>query len=116
MKLPLSQVRVVDDWLIVSGQTGHIDGQFEEGVEAQTRAALSNVASALESAEARLDHLVKVNIYLIDMNDFDTVNRIYIETMPEPYPARTAVCVQALPMGALVEVEAWAHITTSQEA
>ena len=62
-------------------------------------------------ADAGLDasDVVKVNVYLTDMRDFDTMNDAYAEHFDEPYPARTTVGVAALPLGAAVEIELMAR-------
>ena len=56
-----------------------------------------------------MDDLVKTTVFLVDMGDFVALNEVYADALGEHRPARSAVAVSALPMGALVEVEAWAH-------
>ena len=94
--------------LFVSGQTP-IDpssGQLIEGdVAAQTHQVFNNLASVLSAAGCDLTDVVKVNVYLIDMRDFEAMNRVYATYFTAPYPARTTVAVVGLPLGARVEIE-----------
>jgi len=63
----------------------------------------------LDAAGAGLNDIVKTTIYLIDLGEFEVVNRIYSEHFEQPYPARSTVQVAALPRGARVEIEAIAR-------
>lgn len=74
-------------------------------VKAQTRQVFDNLAAVAAAAGASLNDLVKVTVYLADLNDFATVNEVMIERFSEPFPARAALGVSALPRGARVEVE-----------
>lgn len=94
--------------LFVSGQaaidpaTGAlIDGDVTE----QTRRVFENLRSVLTAAGRSLDDVVKVNVYLADIEDFDAMNRVYATVFSAPYPARTTVAVAGLPIGARVEIE-----------
>ena len=78
-----------------------IDG----GVAAQTAQAINNVAAVLAAAGKSLGDVVKVNVYLTDMESFPEMNTVYAECFQAPYPARTTVGVAALPLGAAVEIE-----------
>jgi len=105
---PYSQAVRVGRLVFTAGQVG-IDpttGQLVEGLEAQTRQALQNIAAVLEAAGTNLQHVVKTTIYLTDLDAFAKVNAIYGEFFGEEPPARTTVQVAALPLGALIEVEA----------
>lgn len=73
---------------------------------ARARRVLDNLKAVAEAAGGDLDRLVKLTIYLTDLDDFQTVNRVMAEYFKEPYPARAAVGVAALPKGADVEAEA----------
>ena len=89
----------------------HIAGNFDPaklpvGIEAQTRQVLANLASVLEAAGSTMDQVVKTTIFLVDMNDFATVNAIYADAFSTVPPARSTVQVAALPLGGLVEIEA----------
>lgn len=94
--------------LFVSGQaaidpaTGAlIDGEVTE----QTRRVFENLRSVLTAAGRSLDDVVKVNVYLADIEDFDAMNSVYETVFSAPYPARTTVAVAGLPIGARVEIE-----------
>ena len=100
------------DLLFTSGQLG-IDvqtGNLGNGIEEQTRLALSNVEAIVREAGGTMKDVIKVTIFLADMNDFATVNEIYAGFFAEPYPARSCVQVARLPKDGLVEVEAVAGI------
>jgi 2-iminobutanoate/2-iminopropanoate deaminase len=106
---PYSHAAVgADGTLFLSGQTP-IDpstGQLVAGdVTAQTRQVFANLTSVLSAAGRTLDDVTKVNVYLVDMADFDAMNRVYSATFSAPYPARTTVAVAGLPLGARVEIE-----------
>ncbi len=105
---PYSQAIEVNGFVYASGQLP-IDpatGAFPEGgVQEQTRQSLLNVKAILEEAGLTLANVVKTTVYLADMGDFATMNEIYSQFFSQPFPARSAVAVKALPKGALVEVE-----------
>ena len=75
------------------------------GAAAEARQAIANLAAILDAAGSSLDRVVKTSVLLVDMADYPAVNEVYRVAFPEPYPARTAVAVQALPLGARVEIE-----------
>ena len=105
---PYSQAIEVNGFVYASGQLP-IDpatGAFPEGgVQEQTRQSLLNVKAILEEAGLTLANVVKTTVYLADMGDFAAMNEIYSQFFSQPFPARSAVAVRALPKGALVEVE-----------
>ena len=105
---PYSQAIEVNGFVYASGQLP-IDpatGAFPEGgVQQQTRQSLLNVKAILEEAGLTLANVVKTTVYLADMGDFAAMNEIYSQFFSQPFPARSAVAVKALPKGALVEVE-----------
>ena len=105
---PYSQAIEVNGFVYASGQLP-IDpatGAFPEGgVQEQTRQSLLNVKAILEEAGLTLANVVKTTVYLADMGDFAAMNAIYSQFFSQPFPARSAVAVKALPKGALVEVE-----------
>jgi len=97
------------DWLIVSGQVGARDGALVEGgFEAECRQALSNLASVLAEHGATPGDVVKCTVFLTDMGRYATMNDLYAEFFGDHRPARSAVAVAALPLGAAFEIEAWA--------
>jgi 2-iminobutanoate/2-iminopropanoate deaminase len=107
-----SQAVIAGGLVFTAGQLG-IDpdtGTLEEGIEAQTERALDNVGHILRAAGSDSDWVVRMNLYITDMSEFDLVNRIYSSRFEEPYPARSIVQAAALPLGALIEIEAVASI------
>lgn len=74
-------------------------------VAAQTHRAFDNLAAVLAAAGLTMDHVIKCNVYLVDMADFPAMNRAYESRFAAPFPARTTVAVAALPLGARVEIE-----------
>lgn len=105
---PYSQAIEVNGFVYASGQLP-IDpatGVFPEGgVKEQTRQSLLNVKAILEEAGLALSNVVKTTVYLADMDDFAAMNEVYSQFFAQPFPARSAIAVKALPKGALVEVE-----------
>lgn len=105
---PYSQAIEVNGFVYASGQLP-IDpatGAFPEGgVKEQTRQSLLNVKAILEEAGLALSNVVKTTVYLADMGDFAAMNEVYSQFFAQPFPARSAIAVKALPKGALVEVE-----------
>jgi len=75
-------------------------------IRVQIRQVFDNLAAVAEAAGAGLDDAVKLTVYLVDLGDFAAVNEIMAEYFSEPYPARAAVQVAALPKDAQVEVDA----------
>lgn len=105
---PYSQAIEVNGFVYASGQLpiDPVTGAFPEGgVQEQTRQSLLNVKAILEEAGLTLANVVKTTVYLADMGDFAAMNEIYSQFFSQPFPARSAVAVKALPKGALVEVE-----------
>lgn len=105
---PYSQAIEVNGFVYASGQLP-IDpatGAFPDGgVKEQTRQSLLNVKAILEEAGLVLSNVVKTTVYLADMGDFAAMNEVYSQFFAQPFPARSAIAVKALPKGALVEVE-----------
>jgi 2-iminobutanoate/2-iminopropanoate deaminase len=112
---PYSPVRRVGDWVVTSGQVGlAADGDgtarlVEGGTVAELRQALQNVADVLATEGARLSDVVKTTVFLLDMSEFSAMNEVWVEYFTENRPTRSAVAVVALPVGARIEVEAWAY-------
>lgn len=105
---PYSQAIEVNGFVYASGQLP-IDpatGAFPEGgVKEQTRQSILNVKAILEEAGLALSNVVKTTVYLADMGDFVAMNEVYSQFFAQPFPARSAIAVKALPKSALVEVE-----------
>src|SRR5262245_48782627 len=110
---PYSQGIIAGGFIYTAGQGG-IDpasGQtVAGGVEAETRQVWNNLKAVLEAAGSSLASVVKVNVYMVDLNDFGKMNAVYAEFFPNTKPARTTVQVAALPRGLLVEIECVAVI------
>jgi 2-iminobutanoate/2-iminopropanoate deaminase len=100
------------DWLIVSGQVGIGEsGQLVSGgTSAELRQAIANLEAQLATQGARLDQVVKTTVFLRHMSDFNQMNEVYKECFGDHRPARSAVGVGDLPVGALIEIEAWAYV------
>jgi len=79
--------------------------ELVECIENQIHQVFKNLLSVIEAAEASVNDLVKLNIYLTDLNNFALVNSIMEKYFSEPYPARAAVGVASLPKGAQVEAD-----------
>lgn len=105
---PYSQAMATDSLVYTSGQLGinPADKAMPEGVREQAALCLSNVKAVLEAAGSGLDKVLKVTVFLTDMNDFAAVNEIYAGFFSQPYPARSCFAVKTLPLGAKVEIEA----------
>lgn len=109
---PYSPGIVSGDFLYTSGQIG-LDPDTQklvQGVEAQAKQALENLGAVLEAAGVKFSDLIKVTIFMTDMQDYAAINAIYGEYFDDEPPARSAVQVGALPAGALVEIEAVAAL------
>lgn len=110
---PYAQGNIAGGLLFASGQipldpeTGEIVGLT---IEEQTAQVMKNVAAILEAAGTDFDHVVKTTCFLNDMNDFAAFNAEYAKSFGEVRPARSAVAVEKLPKGALVEVEVIAEV------
>lgn len=105
---PYSQAIEASGFVYVSGQLP-IDpntGTFPDGgIKEQTRQSILNAQAILNSAGLELANVVKTTVLLADISDFTSMNEVYSEYFKEPFPARSAFAVKALPKGALVEIE-----------
>ena len=109
---PYSQAQVVLSgpvrMVYTSGQVG-LDPKkgelVEGGIAAQAKQVLANLDAVLAAAGLTLGDVVKTTVFLVDMKDFDAMNKVYGQVFAEPYPARSTVAVAGLPKGALVEIE-----------
>jgi len=99
------------DLLYTSGQIGIANGALVEGgFEDELHRAFVNLREVLSSAHASLSDVVKTTVFLADINDYAEMNRVYMQEFGDHRPARSAVAVVALPLGAQVEIEAIASI------
>ncbi|MAG07977.1 reactive intermediate/imine deaminase [Candidatus Woesearchaeota archaeon] len=107
--LPFSKAIVYDSKYVMelSGQVGlnPETGKLAEGIEEQTKATLENIKDVLKEVSWNLSNIVKVRIFLADMKDYAKVNEIYSKYFTKDYPARVALAVKDLPLGALIEIE-----------
>lgn len=107
---PYSPIVRAGDWLVLSGQVGAVDGKLVPGgTREQLQQALDNLRGLLESEGASLGDVVKTTVFLRHMDDFGAMNDVYVANFGDHRPARSAIGVSGLPLGALVEVEAWAR-------
>lgn len=100
---------------IIDGETVYVSGQGPadpesrevevETIKEQTARTLKNVEAILDAADVSLDDIVKANVYLTNMNNYEAVNEVYAEYLSELYPARAAVEVADLPIDIGVEIE-----------
>jgi 2-iminobutanoate/2-iminopropanoate deaminase len=109
---PYNQAIRVGDLVFVAGQLGLKPGEstIEGDVTAQTDQALRNLSAILEEAGSSLANLVKTSVFLQDLGDFAAMNEVYARYVGDRPPARSTFEVAGLPSGALVEIEAVAHV------
>ena len=110
---PYSQAVRVGDTVYLSGQIP-LDPQTMELVEgdigARARRVFDNLTAVMQEAGGSLSDIVKLTIYLVDLEQFGAVNEVMAEYFDAPFPSRATVAVAALPKGAPIEVEAVAHL------
>lgn len=105
---PYSQAIEVNGMVYTSGVIPVVPetGEIPEGVQAQARQAIQNLARLLEAAGTSPDQVVKTTVFIKEMNDFGKINEIYAEFFTGTYPARSCVEVARLPKDVLIEIEA----------
>jgi 2-iminobutanoate/2-iminopropanoate deaminase len=110
---PYSSATILGNLVFVSGQ-GPIDPETDkfvgETVEEQTRRVLENIKIILEELGSSLDKVLKCNVYLSDMNDFQKMNGVYGEFFSQNPPARTTIQAGRLPFDIKVEIECVASL------
>ena len=112
---PYSPAVRAGDFLVVSGQTGSVDGRLVPGgLDSECRQVLANLTGVLAANGATMSSVVKTTVFLTDMADFAAMNARYVEAFGDTRPARSTVCVAGLPLGACVEIEAWAYLPTAR--
>ena len=112
---PYSPAVRAGDWLILAGQVGldpSTGRMVEGGAEAEARQVLANITAVLADCGASLADVAKTTVFVTDMADFAVVNAVYADAFGPHRPARSTVEVAALPGGARVEIETWAHLPT----
>ena len=106
---PYSQAVKAGNLMFISGQipldpkTGDL---VSESIDDQAKQVLNNIKSICEAAGQSIDDIVKISIFLTDLENFAIVNEVMKEYFTEPYPARATVEVSGLPLGVKVEIEA----------
>ncbi|PKN80659.1 MAG: reactive intermediate/imine deaminase [Candidatus Cloacimonetes bacterium HGW-Cloacimonetes-1] len=103
---PYSQAVLSNNMLFMSGQLGidPVSGTMAESFVEQTNLVFANIKAILDAAGMSCTNIVKVSVFLKDMNDFAALNEIYAKHFSTPYPAREAVQVARLPKDGLVEI------------
>ena len=109
---PYNQAIRCGDLVFVAGQLGLKPGDkaVEGDIATQTEQVMRNLAAILEAAGSSIDKLLKTTVFLQHLDDFAAMNEVYARHVGERPPARSTVEVAGLPSGALVEVEAVAHL------
>ncbi len=109
---PYNQAIVAGDLVFVAGQLGLKPGDtsVEGDITQQTEQALANLEAILDAAGSSLEQLVKTSVFLMDLGDFQAMNDVYAARVGDRPPARSTFQVAQLPSGALVEIEAIAHL------
>jgi 2-iminobutanoate/2-iminopropanoate deaminase len=112
---PYSPFVRAGDLVVTSGQLGLVPGEggapmlVDDTTAGQLTQALRNAEAVLADAGAATNQVVKATVFLVDMSDFAACNEVWLRHFGDHRPARTAIGVAALPLGARVEVELWAH-------
>jgi reactive intermediate/imine deaminase len=111
-----SQAVRVGDVVYLSGQIPLDPATMElveGGMDLQIRRVFDNLKAVAAAAGASLDDITKLNVFLTDLSHFPLVNQVMAEYFSQPYPARAAIGVAALPKGAEVEMDAILHLSLS---
>lgn len=110
-KYPFSPAIRAGDYIFVSGQGGFVDAEGREikGIEAQTRQCLENMKVVLAAAGCSMDDVVKVTVFLGNVNDFAKMNQVYQSYFPEDHPARSTAKTGLVMPSMLIEMECIAY-------
>lgn len=113
---PYSQAIELNGTLYASGQlpVNPETGKMPDGIEAQTRQSLDNLGAILKEAGLSHNDIVKTTVLLDDIRNFAAMNAVYAEYFPQDKPARMCYQVAALPMGAMVEIDAIAGAAAAE--
>ena len=108
---PYSPAVRAGDWLLLAGQIGFDpkSGRIENGISAQARQALANIATVLADCGAVLTDVAKVTVFTTAIGNIAEINDVYAEAFGDHRPARSTVGVSGLPADALIEIEVWAY-------
>ncbi len=109
---PYSQAVKVNGLLYSSGQIAlKLNGEMiENDIKKQTRQIFTNIKAILEDNESSLDNVIKINIFLTDMNDFGVVNVIMADVFGDHKPVRSTIEVKGLPKNAMIEMDIIASV------
>ncbi|MBS6106645.1 MAG: RidA family protein [Anaerococcus sp.] len=109
---PYVQAIGTEEFVFTSGQIplNPENGELVTEISAAARQSLNNIKAILEESGSSLDKVIKCTVFLADINDFAAVNEVYKEFFDEHKPARSAIQVAALPLGAPLEIEAIASL------
>ena len=110
---PYNQAVSVGGFVFVAGQLGLVPDTAElvgAAIAEQTEQVMANLAAILEEAGSSLDKLVKTTVFLTDLGDFAGMNEVYARHVGDRPPARSTIEISKLPSGAIVEIEAIAHL------
>ena len=105
---PYSHGVDADGVVYCSGQTPidpSTDALVDGDVAKRTEQCFDNLFGVLDAAGLTPAHVVKVNVFLTDMDDYEAMNRVYADRFVEPYPARTTIGVASLPLGSNIEID-----------
>jgi len=105
---PFSQAIKIGGFIYFSGQVGQdpATGKLVAGgIAAETERVFQNLSAVLKAAGKSFDDVVRAAVYLTSMSDYAAVNGVYARHFNQPFPARTAMAVAALPLGACVEID-----------
>ena len=102
---PFSEAVRIGDVIFLSGRLGFVDGKLAEGIEGQTRAAMESIKSGVEKYGSSMDRIAKCTVFMTDMAEFSQMSETYLSFFKGNKPARSAVAVSGLALGAAVEIE-----------
>jgi reactive intermediate/imine deaminase len=108
LQMPFSDAVRVGDMLYLSGKIGNLPGTSElapGGIQGETRQTMENIKASLEKYGSSLDEVVKCTVFLADMAEWGAMNEVYVTYFPTNKPARSALGVNGLALGARVEIE-----------
>jgi reactive intermediate/imine deaminase len=112
--LPFSAAVKVGTTLYLSGQVGSLPGEMalaHGGIKGETKQAIENIKAVLEQHGANLESVAKCTVFMADINEWGQMNEVYKQYFAGAYPARSAIGVNGLALGARVELECIAIVT-----
>lgn len=112
-KLPFSEAVRVNNMLYLSGQVGTKPGELKlvkGGIQAETKQTLENIRAVLKKYDAGMEDIIKCTIFLADIEEWGAMNEVYETFFDDKFPARSAVAVAGIALGAKVEIECIAFL------